>query len=63
MNIYEAAKSGHRFRRPVFPDTLWYFYREDDTLLHRTDGAIYYIDRDDIMADDWILEDKKKSLL
>ncbi len=59
MNIIAAIKSGKRFRRPGFPTELWYSYPGSWKVMTRSDEETYNPDKDDILADDWIIEEEK----
>lgn len=59
MNIIEAIKSGKKFKRPCFPWQNWLYIPALSKIIHRVDGAHYHCDIDDILADDWEIEEEK----
>jgi hypothetical protein len=56
VTIIEAIKSGRRFRRPCFVKGLWYYYTDSSYQMYRSDNRTYQPDKEDILADDWIIE-------
>lgn len=58
MKLHEAIESGRWFRRPCFPEGLWYGYRGERTaVMERSDGREYHPDRFDICANDWEIQE------
>lgn len=52
MNIVEAIKSGKRFKRST--DTT---YRDSQQYHYKSDPAFYLLHIEDILADDWEVEE------
>ena len=58
MTLIEAIKSGRHFRRPCFAHN-WMGYSLKDQVMKRADGQEYCPCKEDILADDWEIEEKK----
>lgn len=65
MNIIEAVKSGKRFRRPSFAEGSWVSKDTNGNLSFHPDDdwGFKAFSQADILAEDWIVEDKELGLI
>lgn len=63
MNIYEALKSGKRYRRPpgkMYDPNFWYPALCQSVIADRTIRTMFTFE--DMIADDWEVEEKQVTL-